>query len=207
MRIVKNADERKNEILDAAERLFGTKGFDSTSTNDILNEIGIARGTLYYHFKSKEEILDSIIERLTRQLANRAREFAEKKSVPVSKRLALVLLRLNAGSSNFTPKILEQVHKPQNALMHQKMQAQLSAELTPIISSLIKEGIALGIYETEYPEEAAEMMFLYANIVFDDLTGHSEAEKQKKTAAFVFNMERLLKTEQGSIWEIVEEII
>ena len=59
MRIVKEAEERKNEILDVAERLFGTKGFDNTSTNDILNEIGIARGTLYYHFKSKEEIINA----------------------------------------------------------------------------------------------------------------------------------------------------
>ena len=46
MRIVKEAEERKNEILDVAERLFVTKGFDNTSTNDILSEIGIARGTL-----------------------------------------------------------------------------------------------------------------------------------------------------------------
>ena len=54
MRTVKEAAVRRNEILDAAERLFGTKGFDQTSTNDLLAEVGIARGTLYYHFKSKE---------------------------------------------------------------------------------------------------------------------------------------------------------
>lgn len=49
MRVVKEAEERRNEILDTAERLFVEKGFDGTSTNDILNDIGIARGTLYYH--------------------------------------------------------------------------------------------------------------------------------------------------------------
>lgn len=54
MRIVKEAEERKNEILDVAERLFVSKGFDNTSTNDILNEIGIARGTLYYHSNPKQ---------------------------------------------------------------------------------------------------------------------------------------------------------
>ena len=53
MRIVKEAQERKNEILDIADRLFKLKGFDHTSIADILMEAGIARGTLYYHFKSK----------------------------------------------------------------------------------------------------------------------------------------------------------
>ena len=59
MRIVKEAAERRNEILDVAERMFCTNGYDNTSTNDILAEIGIARGTLYYHFKNKEDILDA----------------------------------------------------------------------------------------------------------------------------------------------------
>ena len=53
MRIIKEAEERRNEILDAADELFGQKGFDGTSTNDILEKVKIARGTLYYHFKSQ----------------------------------------------------------------------------------------------------------------------------------------------------------
>ena len=53
MRVVKSAEERKNEILDVAEQLFAEKGFDNASTNDIIKRIGIARGTLYHHFKSK----------------------------------------------------------------------------------------------------------------------------------------------------------
>ena len=206
MRIVKNAEERKMEILDTAEHLFETQGFDNTSTNDILNEIGIARGTLYYHFKSKEEILDAIISRLTRQLLEKAKKLIEKKNVPLSQQLTLIMLKLNVSCGNFNHKILEQVHKPQNALMHQKIQAHLLSELTPLISTLIKEGIAQGIYQTDYPEEVAEMLFLYANTIFDYLTEHSEEEKQKKTAAFVFNLERLLKMEQGSIKTIVDSI-
>ena len=46
MRIVKEAEERKNEILDVAERVFGTKGFDNLSTKEILHEIGIAIGKI-----------------------------------------------------------------------------------------------------------------------------------------------------------------
>ena len=58
MRIVKPAEERKNEILDTAAQLFAEKGFDNASTNDIINRIGIARGTLYHHLDvSKNSVL------------------------------------------------------------------------------------------------------------------------------------------------------
>lgn len=53
MRVVKEAEERRNEILDAADMLFADKGFDNTSTSDILEKVGIARGTLYYHLSQK----------------------------------------------------------------------------------------------------------------------------------------------------------
>ena len=98
MRIVKEAEERRNEILDVAERLFGTKGFDGTSTTDMLNEIGIARGTLYYHFKSKEDILDAMIERMTGSLVAKASEIVENKDVPVLQRLTLMISDMKSWS-------------------------------------------------------------------------------------------------------------
>ena len=199
MRVIKDADQRKNEILDAAEHLFGTKGFDNTSTTDILNETGIARGTLYYHFKSKEELLDSMISRMTKRFVEKARKIAEQKEVPVLKRLTTMMLALNGNYSNFNQEILQQVHKPQNALMHQKMQNCLMSEINPLITILIREGTAQGICQTDYPEEAAEMTFLYVNTVFDDIMEHSEEEKQRKIAAFIYNLERLLNMEQNSM--------
>lgn len=199
MRVVKEAEERKNEILDVAERLFGTKGFDSTSTTDILNEIGIARGTLYYHFKSKEEILDAMIDRMTNRLIEKAEAIAARKEISVLQRLTMMMLVLNVSDSNFHQELLEQVHKPQNALMHQKMERSLLAGINPMITALIKEGIEQGICQTDYPEEVAEMTFLYANTVFDDLMEHSEEERLKKIDAFIYNLERLLKMEQDSM--------
>ena len=198
MRVVKDAEERKNEILDVAEHLFGTKGFDNTSTNDILNEIGIARGTLYYHFKSKEELLDSMINRMTKRLVEQAKKISGEKDVPILQRLTKMMLALNISDENLNQEILQQVHKPQNALMHQKMEKSLLSGINPIITDLIREGMAQGICQTDYPEEAAEMTFLYANTVFDELMEYSEKEKQRKTAAFIYNLERLLNMEQGS---------
>lgn len=203
MRVVKEAEERKNEILDVAERLFGTKGFDNTSTNDILNEIGIARGTLYYHFKSKEEILDTMIDRMTKQLVEKSKEIVSQKNMSVLQRLTMMMLALNVSGGNLGHEILEQVHKPQNALMHQKMQERLLSGINPLITSLIEECITQGICQTDYPAEVAEMTLLYYNTVFDDLMEHSEEEKQRKIAAFIYNLERLLKMEQGSMQEVI----
>lgn len=140
MRVVKEAEERKNEILDVAERLFGTKGFDGTSTSDILNEIGIARGTLYYHFKSKEEILDAMISRMMSRLIEKAEVIAVQKNIPVLERLTMMMLSLNVSDGNFGQELLKQIHKPQNALMHRKMEKSLLSGIYPIITDLIKEG-------------------------------------------------------------------
>jgi AcrR family transcriptional regulator len=83
MRIVKSAEERKNEILDVAAALFAEKGYDNASTNDIIEKIGIARGTLYHHFGSKEEILDALVDRMTREGVKRAGTIVRDKNCPI----------------------------------------------------------------------------------------------------------------------------
>lgn len=202
MRIVKDAEERKNEILDVAERLFATKGFDSTSTGDILAEVGIARGTLYYHFQSKEEILDAVIERMIgRQLAE-AKNLVNQKEIPVWQRLTLMIRALQIGE-DWGDVLMEQIHRPQNALMHQKIQERLLAGMNPLLTELIEEGVAEGICHTDYPAEVAEMTFLYANTAFDTLAVLDEAQRRRKMAAFIYNLERLLQMEQGSMMEVV----
>lgn len=202
MRTVKEAEERKNEILDVAERLFGTKGFDNTSTGDILNEVGIARGTLYYHFKSKEDILDAMIDRMTGRLVEKAAALLAKKEIPVLKRLTMMMTALNVNGS-LGQEIMEQVHKPQNALMHQKMQERLLAGVNPLVTALIREGIAQGICKTEYPAEVAEMTLLYSNTAFDTLAEHGKEERERKINAFIYNLERLLGMERGSMEAVI----
>lgn len=202
MRVVKEAEERRNEILDAAEKLFGEKGFDGTSTNDILDEVGIARGTLYYHFKSKEDILDAMIERMTGRLIQKAAEITSQKELPVMQRLTMTMLSLNVDN-DLGHEIMKQVHKPQNALMHQKMQKQLIASVNPLITNLVMEGIEQGICQTDFPSETTEMILLYSNIAFDELSDLSEEKFMKKIDGFIYNVERLLGMNRGSMREII----
>lgn len=205
MRIVKDAEERKNEILDAAGELFGRKGFDGTSTNDILEKVGIARGTLYYHFKSKEDIMDALIERIGCRMLRNAQEIAEDKSLPVVERLIRVILSMNVKESGEDggKELIEHMHNPKNALMHQKAQKMIIEGLTPILTKIIQEGIDEGLCNTPYPYECMEMILIYANTVFDDNDTVVMSEECRAThiEAFLFNMERLLNAKNGTFAE------
>ena len=207
MRIVKEAEARREEILDAAEKLFAAKGFDNTSTGDILDAVGIARGTLYYHFKSKEDILDGVIQRITAHLMQAAGRIVRQKELPVLERLTKAILALNV-ESRIGVEIMEQVHRPQNALMHQKMQATLLAGINPILTELVKEGIGQGIFHTQYPESAVEMTILYANTTFDELNvaGLNPGQQERKIAGFIYNLERLMGMTEGSLQEAIMAI-
>ena len=206
MRIVKPAEERKNEILDVAEQLFAEKGFDNASTNDIIKRIGIARGTLYHHFGSKEEILDALVERMTREGIARAKAIISDKSRPLLERLsgAILALNLDNGAGQV---VFEQIHKPQNALLHQKMQETLISGVVPLISELIREGNEEGIFNSDYPEDAAEMIIIYSNIAFDELAGLTPEEVNRKSTAFICHTERILGAEQGSLAPAIMKII
>lgn len=186
MRIVKDAEERRNEILDVAERLFCEKGFDNASTNDILEEIGIARGTLYYHFKSKEDILDAVIERMTNQMVEKASEIALDESIPVLERLTRTMLSLNVDNE-LGNMVMEQVHRPQNALLHQKLESMLLGKVNKLITKIAEDGIEQGIFHTDYPAEAVEMIMLYSYEAFDSMMEYSEEEKQRKIMAFIYH--------------------
>lgn len=200
MRIVKEAAERRNEILDVAERMFCTNGYDNTSTNDILAEIGIARGTLYYHFKNKEDILDAMIDRILDETIKKTEKIAFNESMPVLERLTKTVLAANVDTKTGSM-ILEQVHKPQNALMHAKMQERLLSRLIPLFVKIIEDGISQNLMKTDYPEETMQMLLLYANTVFDDFIEYTEEEKKKMVLAFISNSEILLHMEKGSMLE------
>ena len=199
MRTIKKAQERRNEILDVAEELFNLKGFDGTSTNDILEKVGIARGTLYYHFKSKEDIMDALIDRMTDTILEAAKEIGADKSIPVNERMIRVVMALNISGGN-SKEIMEHIHKPQNALMHQKIQKIIINNVPSILADIIREGIEQGLFSTPYPYECMEMIVAYTNTVFDDDMVHlTNEERISRILALVFNVERLLGVESGSL--------
>ncbi|MGG1638338.1 TetR/AcrR family transcriptional regulator [Paenibacillus sp. NRS-1760] len=204
MRVVKEAQERRNEIIDAADELFGQKGFDGTSTNDILEKVGIARGTLYHHFKSKVDIMDALIERYSVRLLGTAQEIATDNSIPVVERIIRVVMALNLSGGS-SKEIMEHIHKSQNALMHQKIEKVIINGVTPILTGIIHEGIQQGLFHTPYPYECMEMVVIYANTVFDDdMVQMTNEERASRIQAFVFNVERLLGVKSGGLIDVMQ---
>ena len=200
MRIVKEANERKNEILDAAAALFAQKGFDHTSTSEIMEAVGIAKGTLYHHFKSKEAIMDAIIERQSERMLAAARKTGEDRSIPVPERMLRVVmaLKLEGAQGEGGRDMIEHLHKPQNALMHQKSKQIIMKEVPPILAIVLQDGIEQGLFDSPYPLECMEMSVAYLNTLLDDgIIELTEEERRGRIQAFIFHLERLLGVEQG----------
>ncbi len=198
MRTVKEANERKNEILDVAKDLFMKQGYNQTNTNEIVKAVGIARGTLYYHFKSKEEIMDAIIVRQGDELVRRAENIADDKMQSVFERIFNIIMSLKIEEQE--QELVAHIHRPENALMHQRIEKMIVEKITPILTEVILEGIEEGVFKTAYPYECVEMILIYANTAFDEVdSDYLDRDLRKKVNGFIYNLERLLGCKSGSL--------
>lgn len=198
MRVIKKATVRKNEILDAAAILFEEKGFDNTSTNDILEAVGIARGTLYHHFKSKEDVMDSLIVRQMEQVLSAARQAAEDKSASIEERFLHTVMALHISEKGRI--MTDHLHKPQNALMQQKINQITMREVPPILAGIVEDGIREGIFETAHPLSCMEIAVVYLKTVLDDgIFELSDQESAARIEAFTYQLERMLGVSRGRL--------
>ena len=203
MRVTKEAQERKNEILDTAERLFAKKGYEAATVNDILEAVKIAKGTFYYHFKSKEDVLDALIERHVNIGVKRANEIIASVLSPLQKLLAIVMAQ--KPSSTTQEELISALHEKDNSKMHVKSLTQTVIHLSPCIAQVIKEGIEAGLYKTPFPLESAQILLAAAIVLFDDdFFQWNDDEKVKKTSAFLEIIERTLGAEHGSFAEFAK---
>lgn len=198
MRIVKEHDERKNEIIDTASRIFAQKGYDKSSVNDILNAIGIAKGTFYHYFKSKEDVLDAVIERATDMIAEQVKEVVDNPQLAPEEKLLGVFMSMRI-ENQMEEGFLEEMHQPENALMHQKSLVSVITVLTPMLTQVVEEGMEKGIFHTAYPEQYMQIFLASATTLFDDGIFQVEPEKQEKLfQALISLLEKMLGVETGS---------
>ncbi|PES62400.1 TetR family transcriptional regulator [Bacillus cereus] len=208
MRIVKEYEERRKEILETAERLFITKGYTKTTVNDILKEIGIAKGTFYHYFKSKEEVMDEIIMRIIKADVTKAKAIVSNPNIPVLEKLFRVLMEQSPKSGDVKDKMIEQFHQPNNAEMHQKSIVQSIIHLSPVLAEILEQGIAEGIFSTPYPQETIELLLSSAQVIFDEgLFQWKPEEMMRRVKAYIKMMEVSVGAKEGSFDYMVEILI
>ncbi|MDO5683937.1 MAG: TetR/AcrR family transcriptional regulator [Propionibacteriaceae bacterium] len=198
----KAAPVRRAEILDVAERLFVTQGYEQTSVQQVLDAVGIAKGTFYHHFASKEAVMEGIIDRYVSAIAARGEQvLAQHEGGPHQRFLAAVLaMQVQPGGQE---QMLTELNKPQNALFHQRTAERTMAIAVPILATVVREGVDQGAFRTDYPEEALELVLHYTAQVLDDLDPQ-HAATPRKLIAFVHHTELLLGAEPGSLAFILD---
>ena len=199
MRILKEPTERKNEILDAARDLFFSKGYENTTVNDILKQVGIAKGTFYYYFESKERVMEAIITRSTQSLNDYASGIADDPSLSVPEKL-MRIFTMGFPEAEQKQRMVMEFHRNGNAEFHQRSLVQTVLALSPSLEQIVKQGISQGIFSTPYPRECVESLLISTQFLFDEGLFHWKPEElPRKIEAQIFLMEKTLGAQEGSL--------
>lgn len=182
----KHPEETVNLILEVACRLFIEKGYEHTSIQDIIDNLGgLSKGAIYHHFKSKEEILYAVTDKMTAQSNRRLQVICGRTDLNGKEKLRTMFresLNRSVQDDIFTvapsfynnPRLL-------SSLLHETIEISAPDYILPII----RQGVADGSIATEHPRQLAELISLMANLwmnpmVFDD----SEEETYHKFMVF-----------------------
>lgn len=190
---------KKEQILDISLSLFLEKGYDNTSISDILSNLNIARGTLYYHFESKEAIMDEIIERSIKSVIEEAKGIVFRKGMTVQEKMFTLFSSTSMKRLSGRELMIDYLNQPQNALFHEKINRSFIQKIVPLLGDIIKEGVEEGIFINAYPYESAEMILVmiigFMDVYYDNA---DENDIKRRTESLLYNMERILGVKEGS---------
>lgn len=191
---------KKEQILDKALHLFLEKGFDKTSISDILDSLNIARGTLYYHFESKEAIMDAIIARQAQKVIQKVEKIVDDQSLPVYDKLFALFAAMNFSDLNGGQQMIDYLNQPQNALFHEKNNQMIVEKISPLLAQVIEEGIQKTNFENPFPLYTAEMiLILIIGFLDNRLADLSQEELLERMDSLLHNIERLLGAPEGAL--------
>lgn len=189
--------DKKEIIIDALRELFKEGKAGTASVSDIAKKAGIAKGGMYYYFRSKEEVLDALVAREYEDIIRACDELVEKSNGNTIEKLALFLRSYR--DSYVDASLDEYLHMSQNAAIHQKSLAQILSSLSPIISRILQQGIDEGIFACEYPQEYAEItMSVFTFLLDPGIFPWTNEQYIMKLRALADMLEKGLSAPKGS---------
>lgn len=190
--------KRKQELLTIAYRLIISKGYEETSIDEIIAEAQIAKGTFYYHFKSKEEMLEAMINMMITEQAERAKQFLSA-PLPIPQKAVAIIASFRPNSDEMT--IQDALNRKDNIVMHEKINKRVIDEAVPILSEVVKEGIAEGILHCDNINERVRLTLIISSDMFD----HSSFTSAD-VDVFIDTVEKILGAEKGT-FEFIRQLI
>ena len=153
-------NKTKRKIFEASMKLFAEKGYDATSVEEITATVGVAKGTLYYHFSSKEEIYNFLLEEGTKLLINNIDVKVSKlnNSIDKLRSIALLQLRVITKYQNLITIYLFQVWGSDQR--NQKCQKYINDYISKI-NEIVEDGIKKGELKEGNSEIIASEIFAF----------------------------------------------
>lgn len=217
-RITKEYHVRKNELLDAAQELFFTKGYKQTSIESIIKKIGVAKGTFYYYFKSKEDLLDKLTYKMSKKILEEVKKIVEKDDLNAIDKLnqAYAVARsVKLENMELLKVLLKAFYNDRNLFFRHKMFMSSMEILAPEFSKIIRQGVNEKVFNTPFPDEAARLIFEIANtfsgkipqLIMDlDKNPENLNKVEKEYRVYENAIERIVGAEEGTV-EIVNRNI
>lgn len=154
----KYPEETVEKILTAAMRLFLEKGYEKTTIQDIVDQLGgLTKGAVYHHFKSKEEIMDAVTEKMFWDNDPFEKVRGREDLTGLEKMKEVIRLTQEPDWSSLARQSMPILKNPK---LLAKCIEDNQRIATPRWLALIEEGMADGSIRTEYPREAAELLTL-----------------------------------------------
>lgn len=174
----KHPEETVDLILDVSYRLFMEKGYEYTSIQDIIDHLGgLSKGAIYHHFRSKEDILIAVTDRMTAESNKLLADIRDRSDLNGKEKLKTIFKtsisrpvqdEIFTAAPDFSnnPKLLF-------SLLHDTVDEVAPNYILPIIN----QGIADGSIQTDYPEQLAELILLAANVWMNPMIFDNTAEE------------------------------
>ena len=209
--------ERRQELMAAAQQLFYSKGYESTSVNDIIKAVDVSKGAFYHHFDSKAAVLEAIIAQMMDQAVSELNAIVMDETLTAITKWQKVVQLSNSWKLGKEAEIIEVgriLRADENILLHHKLRTEWIKVSTPEIAKIIDQGIAEGVFSVEHIPETAGILLTITSS-FNDEIGELVVNPEKyddpvplaqqKYAAMQSVVERLLGAPTGSIPIVDEE--
>ena len=175
----------REKILNTATQLFIQKGSEKTSMQDIAQTAGISKGAIYHHFKSKDEIVLAVIRSRQELMEEEMKQWFKATENLTGREQLQAILKSNLESQ--TARAIDGIvdEYEQDAGFILTMMRDNLRIGSPLVSDIIKKGMADGSIQTQYPDQTAEVFLLLVNFWMNETVFESDPEKLPERIHFL----------------------